>query len=396
MNINHIYITYVVLWPLISTLFLPIDAAGRMYMILASITLLYNINKRTFISTIKIKPILTWLLWGIYVAVMWLIIGKNSTNLDSSGFIFLKIFLPIISLIVSCYETRKNPRKFIVFLFYIYLIYVIIGVLFEKGSNYEWERGGALLGNSLPLTAVCTCFIASLCEYKGWIKKYMLYLCFALAMVCILTTATRKAFFALFIIVILWYIAKNSKFNIGSIIKLSFFAIAIYYVARIILSNTLLGERLFEAATNTNSYNTTNSKFLELLDDRAIFYIEGWLLFTENPMTGIGLRNFMIDFGYEHPIHSEFMVQIAETGIIGTTLYIIFYISIIRLILKTRRNKSNSNIFLIMLGFIITILFISLTSWTYEFSRYYVIFGLIIGYSYHLIHNKDEINTRYK
>ena len=164
----------------------------------------------------------------------------------------------------------------------------------------------------------------------------------------------------------------------------------------IILSNTLLGERLFDAATNTNLYNTTNSKFLELLDDRAIFYIEGWVLFTENPITGIGLRNFMVDFGYEHPIHSEFMVQISETGIIGTTLYIIFYISIIRLILKTRRNKSNSNVFPIMLGFIMTILFISLTSWTYEFSRYYVIFGLIIGYSYHLIHNKDEINTRYK
>ena len=164
----------------------------------------------------------------------------------------------------------------------------------------------------------------------------------------------------------------------------------------IILSNTLLGERLFEAATNTNKFNTTNSKFLELMDDRAIFYIEGWLLFIENPITGIGLRNFMVDFDYEHPIHSEYMVQIAETGIIGTTLYVIFYTLIIRLILKTRKNKLNSNIFLIMFGFIATILFISLTSWTYEFSRYYVIFGLIIGYSYYLIHNRNEINTRNK
>ena len=202
MNINHIYITYVVLWPLISTLFLPIDAAGRMYMILAAITLLYNINKKTFISTIKITPILTWLFWGIYVAIMWLIIGNNSTNLNSTGFIFLKIFLPIISLIISCCETRKNPHKFSLFLFYIYFIYVVIGVLFEKGSSNEFERGGALLGNSLPLTAVCCCFIASLCEHKGWINKYILYICFALAMICILTTATRKAFFALFIILI--------------------------------------------------------------------------------------------------------------------------------------------------------------------------------------------------
>ncbi len=396
MSINHIFIIYVVLWPLISTLFLPIDAAGRMYMILASITILYNINKSAFISTIKIKPILTWLLWGIYVAVMWLIIGKNSTNLDSSSFIFLKIFLPIISLIVSCYETRKNPRKFIVFLFYLYFIYVVIGAIFEQESTSIWERGGTVLGNSLPLTAVCTCFIASLCEYKGWIKKYMLYICFALAMVCILTTATRKAFFALFIIIILWYIAKNKTFNIVSIIKLSLFAIVIYYVIITILNNSLMGERFFEATTTENRYNTTDNAFLELLDDRAIFYIEGWLLFLREPIFGIGLRNFMVVFGYEHPIHSEFIVQIAETGIIGATLYIFFYISIVRLILRTRQNKSNSNIFLIMLGFIITILFISLTSWTYEFSRYYIIFGLIIGYSYHLIHNKDENNTHYR
>lgn len=395
-NINYIYIAYVVLWPLISTLFLHIDAAGRMYMILAATAIVFNINKPLFISTIKRPPIATWLCWCIYVAVVWVLIGKNSTSLNNTQFVFLKIFLPLISMIVSCYETYKNPRKFIRFLLLLYITYSIIGALFEQGSNVSWERGGAILGNSLPLTTVCLCFIASVCELKGWIKRYLLFICFAIAMICILTTATRKAFLALFIIVFFWYIAKNSKFNIGNIIKLSFFAIAIYYVAMIILSNTLLGERLFDAATNTNSYNTTDSKFLELMDDRAIFYIEGWLLFTEKPITGIGLRNFMVDFDFPHPIHTEYMVQIAETGIIGTTLYVIFYILIIRLILKTRKNKLNSNIFLIMFGFIATILFISLTSWTYEFSRYYVIFGLIIGYSYYLIHNRNEINTRNK
>lgn len=396
MSINYIYIAYVVLWPLISTLFLPIDAAGRMYMILASTAIIFNINKKLFIFTIKRAPIATWFCWGIYVAIAWLVIGKNSTNLNNYEFVFLKIFLPLISMIISCYETYKNPRKFLVFLLCLYFTYSLIGVLFEQGSDVAWERGGMLLGNSLPLTTVCTCFIASVCEVKGWIKRYMLFVCFAIAIVSILTTATRKAFLALFIIIFFWYLAKNNKFNIGSILKLSLLTIVIYYVAMIILNNTLLGERLFEAAMNTNPYNTTNNKFLDLLDDRAIFYIEGWLLFLKNPITGIGLRNFMVDFDFPHPIHSEYMVQIAETGIIGTTLYVIFYILIIRLILKTRKNKLNSNIFLIMLGFIATILFISLTSWTYEFSRYYVIFGLVIGYSYYLIHNRNEINTRNK
>lgn len=393
MNINHIYIIYVVLWPLISTLFLPIDAAGRMYMILACITLLYNINKSTFISTIKITPIVVWLFWGIYVAIIWLLIGKNSTNLNSTGFIFLKIFLPIISMIVSCCETRKNPHKFIIFLFCIYFIYVVIGVLFEKESSTEFDRGGTLLGNSLPLTAVCCCFIASLCEHKGWINKYILFTCFALAMICILTTATRKAFFALFIVVILWYIAKNKTLNLGSFIKLSFFGLVIYIIVTTILNNSLIGERFFEAASNENKFNSTNNAFLELLGDRAIFYIEGWELFLQNPIWGIGLRNFMVDFNYLHPIHSEFMVQISETGIIGTTLYIFFYISTIKLILRTKGNNCNSNVFLIMLGYIMTILFISLTSWIYEFSRYYVIFGLIIGYSSYLINSRNENST---
>ena len=392
-TINYIYIAYVVLWPLVSTLFLPIDAAGRMYVILAVTAIISNINKKLFISTIKRTPIATWLCWCMYVAVVWLVIGKNSTNLSNTEFVFLKVFLPLISMVISCYETYKNPRKFSVFLFGLYFTYSLIGALFERGNNVLGERGGALLGNSLPLTTVCACFIASLCELKGWIKKYLLYICFAIALTCILTTATRKAFLALFIIVFFWYLAKNNKFNIGSILKLSLFTIVIYYVAMIILSNTLLGERLFEVATNENKFNTTNNAFLDLLDDRAIFYIEGWLLFLKNPITGIGLRNFMVDFVFPHPIHSEYMVQIAETGIIGTTLYVIFYISIIGLILKTRKNKLNSSIFLIMLGFITTILFISLTSWTYEFSRYYVIFGLIIGYSYYLIHNRNEINT---
>lgn len=393
MNTNYIYIAYVVLWPLISTLFLPIDAAGRMYMILASAVIILNINKRLFVSIIKYAPIAIWLYWSIYVAVVWLIIGKNSTNLNSSEFIFLKIFLPLISLIVSCYETYKNPHKFIVFLLYLFLIYSIIGVLFERGSDVSWERGGAILGNSLPLTTVCACFIASLCEYKGWIKKELLYICFAIALISIVTTATRKAFFALFIIVNVWYFAKNPKIGIGGMIKFLLFAIVIYIVSMFVINNTLLGERLSEVSTSENKFNTSSNALLDFLGDRALFYIEGWEFFLENPIFGIGLRNFMVDFGYEHPIHSEYMVQIAETGIIGTTLYIIFYVLIIKLILKTRRNKSSSKIHLIMLGFICTILFISLTSWTYEFSRYYVIFGLIIGNSLYLINNRNENNT---
>ena len=395
-NINYIYIAYVVLWPLISTLFLHIDAAGRMYMILAATAIVFNINKPPFISTIKKAPIATWLCWCIYVAVVWVLIGKNSTDLNNTQFVFLKIFLPLISMIVSCYETYKNPRKFIRFLLLLYITYSIIGALFEQGSNVSWERGGAILGNSLPLTTVCLCFIASVCELKGWIKRYLLFICFAIAMICILTTATRKAFLALFIIVFFWYICKNKNLSIGNILKLLGFSIVIYYVAITVLSNTLLGGRILDAATNENKYNTTDNVFLELLDDRAIFYIEGWFLFLKKPIFGIGLRNFMIDFHYEHPIHSEYMVQITETGIIGTALYISFYLFIIKLILKTRHNKSNSNIFLMMLGFIGSILFISLTTWTYEFSRYYVVFGLIVGYSSYLIQNKNEINTRNK
>lgn len=397
-TINYLYIAYVVLWPLIFALFLNFDAAGRGYILMATIAILFNLTSNRFCSCIKVGAISAWILWSAFVALVWLNTGQNSTNLDTFGFLFLKIALPLISLIISCRETYRNPQKFSIFLFCLYFAYSCTGFLFEERSTSSALRGGGILGNSLPLTTVCACFIACLCEYKGWLSKRVVYICVAVAMGCIFITATRKAFVALLIILVNWYFVKNKFSGFVGMVRNVGIGVAGYLLITQLLNNSVLGSRLVQTALEENKYNTTNSVVLDFLGDRAYFYIEGWKLFLDYPLCGIGLRNFMVVKNFPHPIHSEFMVQLTETGILGTLLYVVFYACIFRLIIRAKTVSQNCDLtYCMLLSFVVCILFISLTSWVYEFSRYYVIFGLIIGLSRYIIENrKYEDCPRYK
>ena len=72
------------------------------------------------------------------------------------------------------------------------------------------------------------------------------------------------------------------------------------------------------------------------------------------------------------------MLKLAFT--IGSTLFILFNVSMIRAIFKYRKysifGKTTGNI---LLGGVVAILFISFTAWTYEFSVYFACLGTILG-----------------
>ena len=148
------------------------------------------------------------------------------------------------------------------------------------------------------------------------------------------------------------------------------------------MENTVLGERFLAGEENSDKfipYQFRDNWFFNFVGDRAGYYIRGWQYFIDNPWTGIGLTNFMVYDYVHHVLHTEYMVQLTECGIIGTTLYLLFMgciaYNLFYVFFKIEKRET-----LIYAGMYGAVLFISFTAWTYQFPIYFIVFGVIIGY----------------
>lgn len=375
--LNRIYILYSILHPAIAQLIVSFDGSGRIYMLLSLTIIFFNINNVFFWKEIKKAPIFIWFTWCIYAAIAWLIIGKNPTELEPYVFIFNKIINSFIVLFLACYETHRNPKSFCKFVLNAYIAYALFGLALQ-GDVAEDTRMVGALGNALPLNCVCLMAVAAICYIKKWCNNKIFLFCTLLCTYIIFYSATRKAFFAEILLLLpLIYTKFNLKKNF---ILAAILIICIWYISGYIMENTMIGERFNSLEEASDQWNTTNYPILNFLGDRAYFYINGWHLFLEHPISGIGLLNFKLAMDSQHPIHSEYVVQLCELGIIGSTLYIAYITSIFKRI-KQVRKIGEKQLSLIFYAWIISLLFISFTTWTYEFPRYFLITGIIIGYS---------------
>jgi O-antigen ligase len=237
------------------------------------------------------------------------------------------------------------------------------------------------MGNAGPLNTIYIFFFAALLFVHKKIKWITLIPLMVFAFAVIAMSATRKAFGAA-VIITLTFIISQIQFSAKNIILVLVLSAAFYFGGNYAIENTALRERFDEGVEYGEGLNTTGIEALDLLGDRVGNYIIGWDIFKDNPLTGIGLTN------YKHKghglllLHTEYMVQLTECGIIGTILFLLFYFWIGKhIILIWRKNPFQSRPALwILAGGFCAVLFINLTAWTYEFDQYFAVFGVMIGY----------------
>jgi O-antigen ligase len=166
-------------------------------------------------------------------------------------------------------------------------------------------------------------------------------------------------------------------------LRLALFFALLYWGLSYMMDNTMIGERFAETAEQSNAEFTesesTNDVLNTLLGDRAIQYEMGFGLFLIHPLTGIGISNFMPVTGFPYRLHTEYMVQLCENGIIGFSLLMLFYYFLIKKLLERRRM--GEDITLVMFG-IYAILFLNITTWTYCQNFGLIYYGIIIAYAY--------------
>ena len=122
-----------------------------------------------------------------------------------------------------------------------------------------------------------------------------------------------------------------------------------------------------------------NDFLMIALGDRAIQYVGGFEVFREHPVFGIGIGNYMTYTKTDYRLHTEYMVQLCENGLVGFILLLLFYISVFR---GRKRIRAYDRNFYILLCFgLLAVLFIDFTSWTYDMNYIMSIYGVMIGCS---------------
>ncbi|MCE5345944.1 MAG: O-antigen ligase family protein [Bacteroidales bacterium] len=309
----------------------------------------------------------------------------------------MNIIKPFVVMVIVYYEFSKNSSGLIKLLTICLGLYTLMGLtVVGFDINNEGRLSSVELGNQLPLNIVFLIFFVCL-RFSGKeinFTKTILLVVFSLLIISL--SGTRKAFGAGMLIIVSTLISYINFKSVKTIIAVLLCVILLFFGYKYMMDNTVMGDRMAESSEVGEKYNTSNIKALNMLGDRTYFYILGWEIFKENPQTGIGLENYRAKTGSLYRIHSEYIVQLAECGIIGSILFLLFYLSIgSKLYKHWRWYPQKRNITWVMIGGFVAIAFINFTAWTYSFPVYFAVFGVIISYIKQIINTSDEnSNTR--
>ena len=351
------------------------------------IVILCNINDIILKKILKSPPVVIWIIWIIYSLSNWYFGPKYNLDMSDPLYVARRQLMPIGMMIIVSYEGIRDTKKTIWTLITIMLMYVLIGLLFQQGMSQNDDREDTMLGNEVALTACILGFYSFMASAKSMIKDYFLIFILVIVMIGIFYLSTRKALGGIAILAFLYLIGRYDIRKPRYILTLAVFGILSYWSFGYIMENTMMGERL--ATVSEAAYlrgANEDDIFLRFVGDRAGSYIWGWSIFLQNPITGIGLTNYPSYTMTGIPLHTEYMAELCENGIIGTILYICFNLSIFIMIFKSEKS-CNRGVKFVCLGGMACILFISLTAWTYSFPRYFSIYGIIIAIYYSQMYN---------
>ena len=382
-RINYLFIAVTLFYAIFTLLF---KFRGVYYIELFLMVIAY-IATGTQINCFKIafrnKVISIWLLWLIYSYTVWRYQGISS--MENELFFISNAFLLPISIMFFVYiEACKNMKRTTLFLLCVETTFVLLGLLLQSrgsGSGTGWDaRGGSDLGNALPLNAVVMSFFSLWAYIKGYIKRKHLIALLVVSLMGIFFTSTRKALGAWSIGIIFFSLTQFDYHKPSNLFKLIGLVIVAYVAYQLMMNYTMMGQRFNEVDSSAEwaMREYQDVWWLKPLGDRALHYILAWELFVQHPIFGIGLNNFQYFTDFPVPIHSEYMVQLCECGIIGFSLYVLFNYNLIRRIFKFKKAFSN-NEGLILLSAISGTLFLSLTAWFYDTPYIFAQYGIIVA-----------------
>ena len=349
---------------------------GRGYLIL-SFAWLFILTGRNIQYYIKQPPVIIWSILMAYHIINAII--KKSDNLTEQSIVSQTLISITLMILVSkVYVNNKELLyKFLIISTYYYLL---IAYLYGDTETYGGRLSGFIYTTQLGQLAGVSCMIISM--YIIYKKKWTLFYLYIYPIFIMLLAGARNGFLMVafaFVCLAVPFLFKRKR-----VLILLVFIVLILINSFI---NTQLYERLITGAQE--SPLTTGTIWDDILGDRIFYYIVGYQNFIDNPITGIGLLNFSRFNFYNYPIHSEIMTHLAEGGLIALILYLSFKFYYIKFFI---RNCSKNTIVLNQcLILFVSLAVLGLTARIYQYSFFFIIYGIINGEIIRITNNTDRI-----
>lgn len=373
---NIFYLFIIIVLPSIKTNFLSFDGAGRIEILFTFIAIIVNF-KNFFKAP---KAMYFWLAWVIYCVVSIHYKGYGFVDYPYNLWLPHKLIIPIVAMMTVYSAASTKYDEFIRILFIYILIYAVIGtaVMSLNASALKSDYGENTLSNGYLNSMIVIFPISALLFKARRISSVSLSLISFMIFYGIILSGERKALAGLFIMLFGFFLSNHTSFKPKSVITLILLTVVAYYSVDYAIENTQAGARLSE---DYISSEYQDNLFLKLVGNRALMYVEGFNFFLQDPLTGLGLTNF-ISYSIEsrHILHTEYMVQLAECGIIGSFLFLMFYGSMIVRLIKAYLDRSNRAATVIYITTLLAILVIAFTGWIYDSHMYFIFYGLLFAY----------------
>lgn len=323
-----------------------------------------------FVRNHKIKtfvqPIIFWALLMSYHLLNCYF--RDILNPEHSIFTITVRNLALLTCVPFLYY--QNRIKIIYIILFAFLYNLIATYLTGTTDETEERLTGIYYTTQLGQMAGLACCLISLLIYLQ--KKTWLYSLYIIPIGIMMLSGSRNGLLVVCFALVMLLVAYISK---GNVVKmLSFIVLA--FVGYNYLQTTEIYDRLMNVSSEY-SLIQTGTVWDKILGDRIYYYVIGFQNFLDNPIYGIGLLNFQEYNNYKYPLHTESMTHLAEGGLIGITLYILFLRSYIR---QFVRFCSFRNIlFNQMLVLFICIFVVGITARIYHYEFFFAMYGLIGG-----------------
>lgn len=378
---NIIFVLYL-LSPILSFLNIP----GKLVIVsfLFIFSLWYYIHFKGLKIIIGSFPLILWLLLTIY---HW--INAMQKKVPEVDFLDLIHGLKIYSCIgIFTYLARKNFDQTIKSLFVCFGIYLLMSFFINDTSSDEFNgrMSGAIFATGLGQTAALSGIYIAYYTLRNNIGLFKTAAFYLLPISVILFTQSRNSLAMIAICMIGHSIAYSNKKGTNikkSILSISIIGIILVVFINFLIHNTEIGARLSDtenaALTAENNSIETGTIFDTIVGDRLVYYVKGWRLFIESPWTGIGMWNYEYVSQGNYPLHSEYMIHLAEGGIIAATIWLLFVFLMIHGVIKADMPQF---IKIIAIFSIIEILFCGIYARLFYYEFFYPIIGIALSFSH--------------
>lgn len=393
---NLLYIFVRIVWPPFQIYYLRTDAAGRTILALTIIVVLLNINElQRYKKAFATPAFRCWMALLCYSMLNSLVKGFYSEN-GALKFFSVNYILPIVFLAIAMLELYKDKQRGLKAIWLALLVYFILGLPF-MGRNLDERSVVEGLGNLFPLHAVALLFVSAVRLVEGRLKTRLFIVLAFFITIAILISGTRKAFGAEIIILLGVILNNRRQKDVWFYFKIILLGIVMLTFIRYSLSHSTVGQRTEEefdkdrkAQLVENRY--VNNILVKLLGDRAIQYEMGLELFHRHVLTGIGLTNFKVVARFDMRLHSEYMVQLCENGLIGFILLVLYYVRIWKALKKAKKRTTPKVINMVSYGLFV-ILFLNFTAWTYNQNCVMIIYAIIHIYTNHHLNTQTYLSS---